>query len=31
PRPQPMPDPQPDEEPMKMSAQSPGVARVRAC
>ncbi|WP_375136288.1 hypothetical protein [Salmonella enterica] len=31
PRPQPMPDPPPDEEPIKMSHQTPGSARIRAC
>ncbi|EAR6869316.1 hypothetical protein D7Z00_16080 [Salmonella enterica subsp. enterica serovar Weltevreden] len=31
PRPQPMPDPPSDEEPIKMSHQTPGSARIRAC
>ncbi|EBA7424186.1 hypothetical protein B9H82_00760 [Salmonella enterica subsp. enterica serovar Senftenberg] len=31
PRPQPMPAPPPDEEPIKMSHQTPGSARIRAC
>ncbi|EID8004721.1 hypothetical protein NFY42_001301 [Salmonella enterica] len=31
PHPQPMPDPPPDEEPIKMSHQTRGSARIRAC
>ncbi|EPP3675724.1 TPA: hypothetical protein ACU6JK_003974 [Salmonella enterica] len=31
PIPEPMPDPPPDEEPIKMSHQTSGSARIRAC